>query len=267
MAALELVVNEKIPVYRKTKSKKPAFFLKPGMRVRISKRSKGPWRRIYITKKKKTYKAWVNTKKIKKSRVRFTSKDDDFEEIKKARYLGLYLVANYTLMGEQSVSDGGGSSSEFDSMSGSSSYFGFYYERPYKEKAYIRISVSMSKAKVSGSGKYAGSGSPAEVSIDQDFISLHFLYRNYFKKNNRLWWALGAGVDNGNNVELTINGSSEALTGDALPFYARVISGVGYDYPISKKMFLESSANLSYVANADKTILPVDLLLSIKRAF
>lgn len=266
-AGLQLIVKERIPAYRKSKAKRPVFYLKPGMKVQISSRSRRGWRKIFIKKKGKTYKAWVNTRKFKKSKVLFSRKAELTDRNLRRSSMGLNLFVNSTFMGEQSISDGGGSSSNFDSMSGSSSYFGFYYEKPYKKKAYIRLSLSRSLVNVGGTGKYAGSGAEAKVEIKQSFTSVHFLYIKRFSKASSFWYGLGAGVDSGSSVELTINGTTEALTGDALPFYARLMSALAYEYYISKDFGVEGMLQLSYVANADKMILPVDLGLSLKKRF
>ena len=118
---------------------------------------------------------------------------------------------------------------------------------------------------VSGKGNYEGSGSETLVSVEQNFWSLSALYRDYYSSIKGLWWSAGAGIDSGQQVDLTIDGTKESLSGDALPFYSRVIAGLGYDYSLTGAWTIESGLHLSYVVNADKTIVPIDLSLIIKR--
>lgn len=267
-SAQKLVVKERIAVYRKKNTTKPVFFLKPGMIIPISSKSFGDWRMIYLKKKKKKFRAWIDVSKIKKSRLVFGSDSYLEGHNKKPSYLGATFVYNYTWMGEQRVVDESGLSSNFDSMSGSASYFGFNYDIPYKKTSHLlRFHLSFSKAAIIGEGKYDGSGDAAIVDMKQDFVSAHFLMKFHSSPSSSFWYSLGAGLDKGTTVLLTIDDSSESLSGDSLPFYLRLIMGAGYDYRISKKYYLESAMSLSYVGNADKTIVPIDLSVGLKKRF
>lgn len=265
LAGVNLVVREKIPVYLSPKKQKVLFYLKKGNKVAVSAKTYGSWRKIQFKHKDKDYSAWIRKADIRRSKIVFSGSGNIEGIGRRKSKIGLSINALNTQMGEQQVTDESGLKSNFDRMSGSSSYFGLVFDTPYKKTKSIRLFFSLYNVNVSGKGNYEGSGSETLVSVEQNFWSLSALYRDYYSSIKGLWWSAGAGIDSGQQVDLTIDGTKESLSGDALPFYSRVIAGLGYDYSLTGAWTIESGLHLSYVVNADKTIVPIDLSLIIKR--
>jgi hypothetical protein len=264
-AGVSLQVHEKIPVYLSPKKQKVLFHLKKGNKVSIATKSYGRWRKIQFQHKNKSYSAWIKTSDVKKSKIVFDEEAKAQGLGKRKSKIGFSVNALNTQMGEQQVVDESGLKSNFEKMSGSSSYFGFVFDTPYKKANTIRLFFSLYEVSVSGKGNYEGSGSETLVSVDQKFWSLSALYKANFSTSSKFWWSVGGGIDSGQEVDLTIDGTKESLTGDALPFYSRVIGGIGYDFSLTESLSLESGLHVSYVLNADKTIVPIDFSLVIKR--
>lgn len=259
-------VREKLPVYRTAASKKHIFVLKPGMRVEILQDQENKRRKILLKKGNKKFSAWVPIRYIKKSKIEFVISSES-EKYNRKTYFGVGLSSNQTLMGEQSITDENSLKSSFSAINGSGSFAHLLYDRPYKKKDFIRILFSTYEVRFSGKGNYEN-GSETDIKLVQNFLSLSALWRSAFADTN-FWYLMGAGIDNGTSVELSLNGSSEQLSGDALPFYAKVILGGAYQYPFDshKSSMLELSVLSSYVANADKTIIPIDVNLSLLFSF
>ncbi|MFK8137049.1 MAG: hypothetical protein AB8E15_01700 [Bdellovibrionales bacterium] len=272
LAGSELLVGSRIPVFSKASSEsKIVKVMKQGDVLPLSGRKTGSWLEVYLKKKNGSFGvAFVNKRFLKKSRIRYGTKDIDLRN--KSVYhqsfaLGFIFGPSTTRVAKQVITDTSSSSTEIESLVAQSLVAGLMMEYPYSARTQLSFRVFSENLEYTGKGKYTLSGIETDIAISQEFINLQFVIKRYLHDEGDFWWAYGGELAVGQAARVRVDTDTEDVGSDDLPFFGALLFGTGYDYRLSRDFYMVPELQLNVIVNSDISIIQFRSLFSFTYKF
>lgn len=236
--------------------------LEKGDRVPISPKIYSGYRKVLVKVDGQRKAGYVRVRDIQGQKIRTRDEIAGRKAPWHRRYgVGLAVATTYSSQADRRITESEGGAVQVGAMQGTSSFFGFFGEIPWKDQWSFSGSILMRKSSMSGSARVS-SVQETPVSLTQQFIGAALTIKYYFDPRGDFWTGFRAEVSRGTNVEL-VYGQSAAATVDKAnyPTFLLPQLATGYNYRLFSNFFLLPELRVGGVVNAQPTIFIVDLAL------
>jgi hypothetical protein len=264
----EIIWTTDRTIRAKDKPKPPQkglFELKKGESVKVLGKTKNHWIKIE-NPANPSQKGYVPAKALKPPQMRagesqppkFKNKREEAPE----KAAGVILVYSYLNQPARVYQDAT-PPVEFSALTGSSFYFGGFFELILSDTLKGRAGVQMRKIELSGTSKVVSgvATTPASLQVSQDFFGA-FLSAQY-RLSERFWAGGGGEVSQAMRSTVTTGGSSDQ---PERPLYVLIQASTGYDFYFSNILF-SPELRIGFIVNSTPMMMNVELVNSIGYRF
>lgn len=266
-AILDLVVKEKLQVYKKPKSSsKVVTVLVRGDRVVISPVSYSGFKKVLVTYEGKRQAGYIPAKNIKLSVIEDRNKVEGSPIVLRKNF-GAYAALSYNNQAETELDLSGFPGARVGGASGFPNFWGLYYQMPILSKTVLQMSLSAREFFTQGTGEVIPDGGQEILEKTEKMYTAGVFAKRYGTNGSIFWTGAGAEIAMVQDVEVKIEGgSSFEFTGENAT-YILLNAGLGFDIKAYDKVFIIPELRVGAAVNASPFIFYGDLMVGVSYVF
>ncbi|NQZ00468.1 MAG: hypothetical protein HRT45_07345 [Bdellovibrionales bacterium] len=267
LAVLDLIVKEKLSVYKETnKSSKVVTTLVRGDVVVVSPVKYSGFRKVLVTYDGKRQAGYISIPNLKLSVI----KDRDLKEgspMIERSSAGGYFSFSYYSQGEGPIDLKGFPDANFGASSGFKDFFGIQYRFPVADYWVLQLSLANRVFFTQGNAEVIADGGTEVLESSASALSFGAFLKIYNTNQSIFWYGAGLEVASISEVEIVIEGGSEIdYTGPTETFIIPQV-GLGFDIKAYKDIYIVPAVQAGVAANASPFLFFVDVTVGVNYVF